>query len=110
MRFIGGSDFEIGQASPNRFTYVDMQKLTSFGLTVSLLLSIIAGSASRARAQGAVSGGAKVVRVSGVARYSVAGQPWQTLKVGDVLGPGTLVQTAKTKATVEIQLGESSGT
>src|SRR5436305_445105 len=43
-----GFDIEIGQVSPNRFTYMDMQKLTSFGLTVSLLLSLIAGSASRA--------------------------------------------------------------
>jgi len=38
-------------------------------------------------------GKAKVVRVKGHARYSVAGSGWQPLKVGDVLRPGSVIQT-----------------
>src|SRR5207302_121262 len=88
--------------------FCDVVQISS-GLAVSLLL-LVSGTVGRARAQGAASVPAKVVRVTGAARYSMSGQPWQALKVGDVLAAGTLIQTAKTKATIEIQLGESAGT
>src|SRR5436853_5306662 len=86
-----------------------MRKSISCVLAVSVLLLANANS-SRAQAQSGASFSAKVIRVTGGGRYSVNGQPWQTLKVGDVLLPGTLVQTAKTKATIEIQLGQRAGT
>ncbi len=41
-------------------------------------------------------GNATVVRVKGSARYNVAGN-WMPLKVGDVLKPGTVVQTGQDK-------------
>jgi hypothetical protein len=43
-----------------------------------------------------VEGTATVVRVKGAARYSVAGK-WNPLKAGDVLKPGTVVQTGLDK-------------
>jgi len=48
---------------------------------------------------------ARVVRVTGAVRCSIDGRPWQTLKADDLIKAGTVVQTAKTKATVDIQLG-----
>jgi hypothetical protein len=86
-----------------------MRKLTSFGLGFAVLSSLAAGFPCRAGAEDVAPLVAKVIRVSGGAQYSVGGQTWQALKVGTVLSPGTLVQTAKTKATVELQLGEAGG-
>jgi hypothetical protein len=85
-----------------------MRKLISWFLAISAVLLTSANS-SHAQAQSGGSFTAKVMRASGGARYSVSGQPWQTLKTGDVLAPGTLIQTAKTKATIEIQLGQGTG-
>jgi len=82
-----------------------VRKLTSFGL-----LLLAASLVGQAGAQEAVSLTAKVIRLTGAAHFSVDGQPWQTLKVGDLLKAGTLVQTAKTKSSVDIQLGEGAGT
>jgi hypothetical protein len=81
--------------------------ISSFLVSTAVLLTGV--SSSHAQTQSGTSFTGKVARVSGGARYSVNGQPWQTLKAGDVLAPGTLVQTAKTKATVEIQLGQGTG-
>jgi hypothetical protein len=76
-------------------------------MSFNIAFILLAVSALSGRTQSGASFTAKVIRVTGVARYSVGGQPWQTLKAGDVLAPGTLVQTAKTKASVEIQFGTS---
>jgi hypothetical protein len=46
-----------------------------------------------------------VVRVHGEARYTMDNRTWQSLKVGDVLKPGCVIQTAP-KSLVDIQLGE----
>src|SRR5437879_563654 len=48
---------------------------------------------------------AMVVGLSGKARYSGDAKSWQTLKKGDVLNPGSLIQTAE-GAKVDILLGE----
>ena len=87
-----------------------MTKLSSLWLVLSAVVALTAHPAAQARAEDTVPLSAKVVRLKGVARFSVAGGPWQALKVGDLLKAGTLVQTAKTKATIDIQLGESAGT
>jgi hypothetical protein len=52
-------------------------------------------------------GKAKVVRIKGHARYSVAGSGWQPLKVGDVLKPGSVIQTGLDKDSyVDLTLGD----
>src|SRR5438105_2283633 len=50
---------------------------------------------------------ARIVRLAGAVRCSIDGKPWQALKADDLIKAGTVVQTAKTKATVDIQLGTS---
>jgi len=49
---------------------------------------------STATAQGAMDGGAKVVRVKGPARYTTGNNVWQPVRVGDVLRAGTVIQTS----------------
>jgi hypothetical protein len=49
---------------------------------------------------------AKVIEVKGRARFSPDNRSWQSLKPGDVLNPGSLIQTAG-KASVDIQLGDA---
>lgn len=101
--------FEVCHANFHQFIYVAMRKLTSFGLASGAMLLLAAGLIGQAKAQDAVPLTAKVIRLTGVARCSVDGQPWQNLKLGDVLKTGSLVQTAKNKATIDIQLGEGAG-
>jgi hypothetical protein len=50
---------------------------------------------------------AKVVRLEGKARYKTASNDWQQLKVGDIVRPGTIIQTAA-KAHVDFVLGARS--
>jgi FecR protein len=68
--------------------------------TKSLVNSLVAcgvalAVASALAARAAEEGVAKVVRISGSARYSVGGGPFQPLQVGDVLRPGSVVQTSQ---------------
>ena len=51
---------------------------------------------------------AKVVRIKGTARFSTGG-PFQPLKTGDVLKPGTLIQTdVKEGSCVDVVIGEAA--
>ena len=52
-------------------------------------------------------GSAKVMRIKGDARYKVGSSEWQKLKVGDVVKPGTLIQTAA-KSSVDFALSEGT--
>jgi len=52
-------------------------------------------------------GAAKVLRIKGAARYKINGADWQQLNVGDVVKPGTLIQTAE-KSRVDFALGGAS--
>lgn len=47
---------------------------------------------------------AKVVRIKGAARYTTGDGTWQTLKVGDILAAGTVIQTAEASR-VDLVLG-----
>src|SRR5271167_2420481 len=47
---------------------------------------------------------ATVLRKVGGARYSTDNKTWQILKVGDVLKPGCVIQTAE-QSEVDLQLG-----
>ena|ERR1035438_10373229 len=50
---------------------------------------------------------AKVVRIKGGVRYKIGNNDWQPLKLGDIVRPGTVIQTGA-KARVDILLGEAS--
>jgi hypothetical protein len=50
---------------------------------------------------------AKVIAAKGPARFSPDSQNWQALKPGDILTPGSLIQTGG-KASVDIQLGDAN--
>ena len=50
---------------------------------------------------------AKVVRLKGAARYSTGNNIWLTLHQGDVLKPGTVIQTAS-ESTVDVILGSEN--
>jgi hypothetical protein len=52
-------------------------------------------------------GAAKVVRLKGSARYSTGNNVWQPLKLGDIVKPGTVIQTAA-KSSVDFVLGDGS--
>jgi hypothetical protein len=80
--------------------------------TRSLFPAIIAAGVAFAMvstiaAQTIKDGAAKVVRISGSARYSTGNNIWQPLKVGDVLRPGTVVQTDRESGSyVDLVLGD----
>ncbi len=79
--------------------------------TRSILNSLIACGVALAMvstvAAQVTEGAAKVVRLKGDARYKVGSGEWQPLKVGDVVRPGSLIQTAG-GSRVDIALGEGS--
>lgn len=61
------------------------------------------GFVGGALAQSAGQGSATVLRVSGDARYSTGDNQWHTLREGDIVQPGTVLQTAS-KSSVDIVL------
>lgn len=73
----------------------------------SLVSSAIAlALVSTAVAQG-VDGAAKVVRVKGPARYTIGNNVWQPVGLGDVLRPGTVIQTSTEEGSyVDLVLGD----
>jgi hypothetical protein len=80
--------------------------------TRSLFSALVAASVafamvSTATAQAIKDGAAKVVRIKGSARYSTGNNVWQPLSVGDVLRPGTVVQTDRDSGSyVDLVLGD----
>ena len=73
-------------------------------LFVGAIALTVAAMASQAFAE-PVAQAITVLRVKGMARYSSDNQAWHPLKKGDVLNPGTIIQTGP-KAFVDIQLGD----
>ncbi len=79
-----------------------MHVLTASGVAMAVL--------STWAAQNPQLGSATVVRIQGHARYAAAGADWKPLEVGDVLRPGTLVQTDMSKGSyVDLVLNEGEG-
>src|SRR5204862_3236017 len=77
----------------------------------SLTLSLLAGGlalamVTTADAQ-AVPAMAKVVRIHGNARMTTGNNVWQPLKVGALVGAGTVIQTAK-DSYVDLVLGDNN--
>ena len=55
--------------------------------------------------------GATVLRIKGTARYTLGNNIWQPLSTGQVLQPGSVVQTSRDPGSfVDLALGEGSGT
>jgi FecR protein len=83
-----------------------MKKLTTGLVACALALAMV----SSVTAQSVVQGKARVVRIGGHARFTTGNNVWQPLHVGDVIKPGTVVQTEnKEGAFVDLVLGDGSG-
>jgi len=64
---------------------------------------------STAVAQGAMDGAAKVIRVKGPGRYTTGNNVWQPIRVGEVLHPGTVIQTSTEEGSyVDLVLGDGN--
>jgi hypothetical protein len=74
-----------------------IQRLVVGVALMALVASAIAQNGNQATA--------KVTRIKGSARYVSGNNVWQTLKVGQILGPGTTIQTAA-HSMVDLVLGE----
>jgi hypothetical protein len=80
-----------------------VQRLAVCGLGLAMATSLMAQNASQ--------GTAKVVRISGAARYTTGNNVWQPLRTGTVIKAGTIIQTAAEKGSfVDLALGEGQGT
>jgi hypothetical protein len=80
--------------------------------TQSILNSLVAcgvalAMVSTLAAQSVDQNAAKVVRMKGGVRYSTGNNDWKSLKLGDVLRPGTVIQTAA-DSQVDLVLGDAS--
>ncbi len=83
-----------------------MKKMRS--LTTGLIACAVAvAMVSTVAAQ--TDGAAKVVRMKGAARYTTGNNVWQPLHVGDVLRPGSIVQTSTDRNSyVDLVLGDGT--
>src|SRR5262249_34113424 len=75
-----------------------VKSLIVCGATLAMVTSLVAQT----------TGGAKVVRIKGHARYSTGNNVFPPLKVGAVLKPGTIIQTAQ-DGYVDLVLGDGEG-
>jgi hypothetical protein len=80
--------------------------------TQSILNSLVAcgvalAMVSTLAAQSGDQSAAKVIRLKGAVRYSTGNNVWQPLKLGDVVRPGTAIQTAS-DSRVDLVLGDAS--
>src|SRR5436309_1899352 len=84
-----------------------MRTIHSFAqrLMAGAVAMVVIGLATQALAETSPQIVAKVIRVKGLARYSSDNKSWQTVKVGDILNPGSVIQTSD-KAVVDVQLGQ----
>jgi hypothetical protein len=83
-----------------------MKRLTTGLIACALALAMV----SSVTAQSVVQGKARVVRIGGHARFTTGNNVWQPLHVGDVIKPGTVIQTEnKEGAFVDLVLGDGSG-
>jgi hypothetical protein len=84
----------------------NFSKLISGLVAVAVACSVV----STASAQNVTQLRAKVVRISGNARFTTGNGVWQPLKVGDNLRAGTVIQTDSRKGSyVDLVLGDASG-
>ncbi|HSU56936.1 MAG TPA: FecR domain-containing protein [Candidatus Dormibacteraeota bacterium] len=75
-----------------------------------LLVSMAAFALVQASAEDLTQGKAKVIRMLGNARFKVGEGPWLPLKAGDIVRPGTVIQTDMKKGSfVDLVLGNGTG-
>jgi FecR protein len=68
-----------------------LTRLVLCGTAISMASALVAGAAQE--------GVAKVLRIKGSARYSLGNNNWLPLNPGDILRPGTLIQTGQAEGT-----------
>src|SRR5215468_374565 len=84
-----------------------MKRLTTGLVACAVALAMV----TSATAQSVTQGKARVVRIGGHARFTTGNGVWQPLHVGDVIKPGTVIQTEnKEGAFVDLVLGDGGGT
>jgi len=82
-----------------------MKRLTTGLVACALALAMVSSVTAQT-----IQGKARVVRIGGHARFTTGNNVWQPLHVGDVIKPGTVIQTEnKEGAFVDLVLGDGSG-
>ena len=76
-----------------------LNSLVACGVALAMVSTLAAQSGDQTAA--------KVVRLKGAVRYSTGNNVWQPLKLGDVVRPGTAIQTAS-DSRVDLVLGDAS--
>jgi len=76
-----------------------LNSLVACGVALAMVSTLAAQSGDQTAA--------KVVRLKGAVRYSTGNNVWQPLKLGDVVRPGTAIQTAA-DSRVDLVLGDAS--
>jgi hypothetical protein len=85
-----------------------MKNISSF-LKGLIICGVALAMVSTLDAQTATQGKAKVIKIKGSARYSTGRNDWKPLSVGDVLRPGTLIQTGVDRDSyVDLTFGDGS--
>src|SRR5262245_19120942 len=79
-----------------------VQRLVVCGLALTMVTTVAA--------QTAVQSTAKVVRIKGNARFTTGNNVYQPLRVGALLKPGTVIQTASDGSYVDLVLGNEEAT
>lgn len=83
-----------------KYTRSFIHGLVSCGIALAMVSTLAAQSGE---------GSATVLRIKGAARYTLGNNVWQPLKAGDVLRPGTVVQTDRESGSfVDLALGEGT--
>ena len=83
-----------------------MNRMQNF-LKSLLVCAVALAAISTLAADNVVQVTAKVIRIQGDARYKVGGGAWQTLKHGDELGAGTILETG-VNSRVDLMMGEGA--
>ena len=85
-----------------------MKTMRSF-ISSLAVTSIVLAMASTLPAQNVMQGKAKVIKMKGEARYTVGTSGWKTLHTGDILDPGSVIQTETKKGSfVDLVLIDSA--
>lgn len=75
-----------------------LKRLVTCGIALAMVSTLAAQTVNQV---------AKVARIKGAARYKNGSMDWQKLKAGDLVKPGTLIQTAD-KSRVDFVMGDGS--
>ncbi len=88
-----------------KLTRCIINSLIASAVALAMISTVTAETAGQGK-----QGRAKVIRMKGHARYTAGNNVWQPLKVGDVIKPGTVIQTSKEQGDfVDLALGDGTG-